>query len=100
MARLLRLTTFLAVFTIILSITIGSWLIRDADAQGGAIPIDNIIVIYLENHSFDNLYGLFPGAEGLARAANALPQTDLNGVPFGTLPQPINTNLSPPVPDV
>ena len=25
--------------------------------------IGHIIVLFLENHSFDNLYGLFPGAE-------------------------------------
>jgi phospholipase C len=31
-------------------------------------PIDHVIVIYLENRSFDNLYGAFPGAEGLAQA--------------------------------
>jgi phospholipase C len=27
-----------------------------------------LVVIYAENHSFDNLYGLFPGAEGIAQA--------------------------------
>ncbi len=30
--------------------------------------IRNVVVIYAENHSFDNLYGLFPGANGVARA--------------------------------
>ena len=30
--------------------------------------IDNIVVIYAENRSFDHLYGLFPGAEGIAQA--------------------------------
>jgi phospholipase C len=28
--------------------------------------IENIVVLYAENRSFDNLYGLFPGANGLA----------------------------------
>src|SRR5205807_3475369 len=28
--------------------------------------IQNIVVIYAENRSFDNLYGLFPGANGLS----------------------------------
>jgi len=27
--------------------------------------INHVVVIYLENHSFDNLYGEFPGANGL-----------------------------------
>ena len=30
--------------------------------------IDHIVVIYLENRSFDNLFGLFPGADGIAQA--------------------------------
>src|SRR5712691_708864 len=30
--------------------------------------IEHIVVIYAENRSFDNLYGLFPGANGIARA--------------------------------
>ena len=28
--------------------------------------IENVVVIYAENRSFDNLYGTFPGANGLA----------------------------------
>src|SRR5258708_3370811 len=30
--------------------------------------VDTIVVIYAENHSFDNMYGLFPGANGVASA--------------------------------
>jgi len=30
--------------------------------------IKHVVVIYLENHSFDNLYGQFPGADGLSDA--------------------------------
>jgi acid phosphatase len=30
--------------------------------------IQNIVVIYAENRSFDNLYGLFPGADGIQQA--------------------------------
>ena len=30
--------------------------------------IDTIVVIYAENHSFDNMYGMFPGADGVANA--------------------------------
>src|SRR3989442_15596600 len=33
--------------------------------------LDHIVVIYLENRSFDNLYGEFPGANGLAAASGA-----------------------------
>ncbi|MHB8625559.1 MAG: alkaline phosphatase family protein [Aggregatilineales bacterium] len=54
-----------------------------------ANPINHIVVIYLENHSFDNLYGNFPGANGLDNAKNAAPQVDKNGTPYATLPQPL-----------
>ena len=30
--------------------------------------VKNVVVIYAENHSFDNMYGLFPGANGIANA--------------------------------
>ena len=30
--------------------------------------IDTIVVVYAENRSFDNLYGLFPGADGIENA--------------------------------
>lgn len=53
----------------------------------GLDKIGHIIVIYLENHSYDNLYGLFPGADGIAQARpeNSL-QVDLNGQVYATLP--------------
>jgi phospholipase C len=61
-------------------------------------PINHIVVIYLENHSFDNLYGMFPGANGIANAGAAT-QVDKNGVAYAALPHPINSNLKPPGPD-
>ncbi len=58
-----------------------------------ARPVDkltHIVVLYMENRSFDNIFGEFPGANGLgnARAAGALPQVDKSGVPYPTLPPP------------
>src|SRR6476659_1948760 len=61
--------------------------------------IGHIIVIYQENWSFDSLYGLFPGANGLANAGAAANQVDKNGIPYETLPQPIDTTAKPPAPD-
>jgi phospholipase C len=52
----------------------------------GLNRIDHIVVIYLENRSFDHLYGFFPGADGLANAAAAAPQIDANGTPYDLLP--------------
>jgi phospholipase C len=57
----------------------------------GLANIGHIVVIYLENRSFDNLYGQFPGANGLAQAGGAAPQVDLSGTPYPTLPQADDT---------
>ncbi|MDB5156230.1 MAG: acid phosphatase [Mucilaginibacter sp.] len=49
--------------------------------------VNHVVVIYLENHSFDNLYGSFTGAKGLsdATAANTT-QVDATGTPYASLP--------------
>jgi phospholipase C len=63
--------------------------------------VEHIVIIYQENWSFDSLYGLFPGANGLsnAQAAGTIAQIDKTGNPLTVLPQPINNNVSPAVPD-
>ena len=43
--------------------------------------IGHIVVIYQENWSFDSLYGLFPGADGLANGFGTLPQVDVTASP-------------------
>ncbi len=49
--------------------------------------VENIVVIYAENRSFDHLYGLFPGAEGIAQAsAEQKTQLDHDGRPLPYLP--------------
>jgi acid phosphatase len=40
-------------------------------AQPDLAAIQTVVVIYAENRSFDNLYGTFPGANGLAEADQA-----------------------------
>ncbi|MFS8086660.1 MAG: acid phosphatase, partial [Acidobacteriota bacterium] len=48
--------------------------------------IGHVVVIYAENHSFDNLYGLFPGANGIAQAtAEQRTQLDHDGTPLKEL---------------
>jgi len=45
--------------------------------------IGHVVVIYAENHSFDNMYGLFPGANGISRATPAqYTQLDHDGRPL------------------
>jgi acid phosphatase len=62
----------------------------------GLEQINHIVVVYLENRSFDNLYGLFPGANGIADAGAAATQVDRDGNPYDKLPPVLNTNLKPP----
>jgi phospholipase C len=53
----------------------------------GIKKIKHVVVIYLENHSFDNLYGQFPGAEGLSNATDtAIIQLNAAGKPYDVLP--------------
>ncbi len=61
--------------------------------------IKHIIVIYLENRSFDNLYGAFPGASGLADAGAAATQVDKTGKVYAMLPRPLDTSAKPPFVD-
>src|SRR6185369_14386116 len=65
----------------------GSADITGADGAKPFEKINHFVVIYLENHSFDNLYGQFEGAEGLATAKpeNTI-QIDEKGVPYDKLP--------------
>ena len=57
--------------------------------------VKNIVVIYAENRAFDNLYGNFPGANGLSAVVNAdgsttsayVAQKDRDGTTLATLPQ-------------
>jgi acid phosphatase len=56
--------------------------------------VQNIVVIYAENRSFDNLYGNFPGANGLgtvvsstgAPTSSYIAQVDRDGSALATLP--------------
>ncbi|MBY0408018.1 MAG: hypothetical protein K2Q01_10025, partial [Rickettsiales bacterium] len=62
--------------------------------------IDHIIVISLENHSFDNLFGHFPGAEGLDNAGETAVQRKRDGTPYAYLPPVMHSPHLMRVPDV
>src|SRR5476649_2089867 len=64
----------------------------------GLAKIEHIVVIYAENHSFDNMYGVFPGANGVGNAtAGQKTQLDLDGTPLAHLP-PVHTPAGKPDP--
>jgi len=71
----------------------------DESSKATQAPIDHLIVIFLENRPFDHLYGLFPGANGLLTPGARIPQTDMSGVPYATLPPIVNSWADPPVVD-
>ena len=53
----------------------------------GINKVGHVVVIYLENHSFDNLYGQFAGANGLSAATSSMTlQIDANGAAYNNLP--------------
>jgi acid phosphatase len=57
--------------------------------------VSTIVVIYAENRAFDDLYGNFPGADGLSQVVGPdgrplpayVPQRDRDGTVLSTLPQ-------------
>ena len=71
LAVLTSLSTLLAMLTLAAG--------RTFAAGNPAIPIEHIIVIVQENHSFDNYFGTYPGAHGIP-AGTRLPE-----VPNGPL---------------
>ena len=66
----------------------------------GLQQIERVVVIFLENRSFDNMFGLFPGANGIAQARpETTVQVDRDGRPYALLPPVMDTYKKPPVPD-
>ncbi|HMG83335.1 MAG TPA: alkaline phosphatase family protein [Ferruginibacter sp.] len=65
-------------------------------SSGDISKVNHVVVIYLENHSFDNLYGQFAGANGLS---NAVPgnttQVDSAGAVYTFLPPVAGSSAFP-----
>lgn len=80
----LRLPLAGMMLSTVLAIAVCPAIAKMTSAMNG---IDTVVVIYAENRSFDNLYGHFPGADGLDNAsAESQHQMDVDGTPFKTLP--------------
>jgi acid phosphatase len=57
-------------------------------AAAGMRKLNHVVVIVLENWTFDSLYAEFPGADGLANALKAPRQVDpQTNAPYATLPE-------------
>jgi acid phosphatase len=72
---------------------------RGHEEKGGLGKVRHIVVIYEENHSFDNLYGGWEGVNGLGNA-DAAHTTQVNqaGTPYTCLLQNDVNLTSPPLP--
>lgn len=68
----------------------------DAPAANPFSRIGHIVVVVMENRSFDHVFGLFPGAEGVAGAHN--PQVDRDGRPLPGFTVPGETTARPNAP--
>ena len=69
-------------------------------ASADVSKLNHIVVIYLENHSFDNMYGQFTGANGLSSATAATTtQVDADGTVYTTLPQDMTTLIPSTLPN-
>jgi phospholipase C len=90
---------------------VGAALQADGTHLKGLHRLQHLVVIYLENRSFDNLYGEFPGANGLRHrfqgwhgfhgGHHPFLQVDATGQPYESLPEapastlPLNLRNAP-----
>ena len=83
----MRVSRLIVLFS---AVVLGLQSVQPAQAAPGlADRIEHLVIIYEENHSFDNYFGFFPGADGIANAGPAAIQVDKQGQPYGSLPAPL-----------
>lgn len=56
----------------------------------GIEKINHVVILFMENWTFDGLYSKFPGANGLQMSESHIVQVDRDGKPYETLPPVIN----------
>ena len=61
--------------------------------DGRQAPIEHIVVLFLENRTFDHLFGTYPGVDGLGGYTGQ--QADKGGVAYATLPPPLGRDGKP-----
>lgn len=69
---------------------------QEVSFDEGIRQINHLVVVYMENHSFDNLYGEFKGANGIKNALKGnFIQVDEKGNPYKYLPEIPRNNAFP-----
>lgn len=77
----------IALGTSLLAVSIGANSCFADEPKADLNSVEHIIVIYMENRSFDNLFGFFPNADGIAAAGATKIQVDKNGRPYDFFPR-------------
>src|SRR5215211_6996262 len=97
MQRRLRIVSLLSLAALVVVSTVGG----TAAYGSGSDPlsrVNHIVVIYQENHSFDNLYGMWEGVNGLRDAPRSrTTQVNQAGTPYECLLQNDVNLTSPPL---
>src|SRR5438477_1450294 len=88
-----------SIAALVLGFLCGADQLRAQTPDAKLAKIGHIVIIFEENRSFDNMFGLFPGPNGLEAARYSAPQIDSSGRPYEFLPPVINSNLNPPAID-
>src|SRR5262245_40772646 len=86
-------------FTFLHAIVLALIVPLQTGAAASLDDVQHVIVIYLENRSFDNLFGTFEGADGIANAGAAATQVDSSGTVYDKLPRPRDHDKTPPAAD-
>ncbi len=73
--------------------------IAHAQTSESLKKIDHIIVVFEENRSFDNMFGLYPGANNIFSAGASAHQVARDGSVYKFLPPIKNTNYKPAIID-
>lgn len=91
-----RLFIFLVIFGVSSCSTTKKAQHQGVSFDEGIRQINHLVVIYMENHSFDNLYGEFKGASGIedAKSGNYV-QVDEQGTTYKYLPEIPRNNSFP-----
>src|SRR5215469_452335 len=85
----------LLMMTILAGVLPAGTTLAQSSAPDTLAGIGHIVVIFEENHSFDNFFGRFPGANGFASAGTFQLQIGPDGKPYKYLPPAIDSNLKP-----
>ena len=83
---------------LLLAVTMPAMAAQTPEHDPSLDRIGHIIILFLENRSFDHLYGLFPSADGVWNSGLASVQVSAQGRPFPALPTVINNRALWPGP--